>query len=88
MKWSDRIAQGFNPGLDGEKRALPVRRSLWGSRDEGGKVAPNVRTRLVDRRANNLKTRFGGHFQGDLTTSNPGLSDHFMVVMQAEVVSR
>jgi hypothetical protein len=50
MKWSDRIAQGFNPGLKEEKRAL--------------KVAPEVGPPLVDRSANNLNTRFGRHFQG------------------------
>jgi hypothetical protein len=28
MKWSDRIARGFNPGWGGEERAPPVRRSF------------------------------------------------------------
>jgi hypothetical protein len=57
MKWSKRIAQGFNPGLDGEKRAL--------------KVAPDVEARSVDRRANNRNTRFGRRFQGASYDSTP-----------------
>jgi hypothetical protein len=50
MKWSNRIAQGFNPGWDRKKRAL--------------KVAPDVWAWPADRRPNNPNPRFGRHFQG------------------------
>jgi hypothetical protein len=50
MKWSNRIAQGFNPGLDRKKRAL--------------KATPDVLARPVDRRPNDQNPCFGRHFQG------------------------
>ena len=71
MKWSDRIAQGFDPGWGKEKRAL--------------KVAPDVWAWLADRRVNNPNTHFGRHFQGALCGITPRaealaiLSDHFIV---------
>ena len=57
MKWSDRIAQGFDPGWGKEKRAL--------------KVAPDVWAWLADRRVNNPNTHFGRHFQGALCGITP-----------------
>ena len=57
MKWSDRIAQGFNPGWVEEKRAL--------------KVAPDVWAWLADRRAHNPNTHFGRHFQGAFCDITP-----------------
>jgi hypothetical protein len=81
MKWSDRIARGFNPGWGGEERVLPVRRSFWGYRGKGGKVAPDLWAWPADRCANNPDTHFGRHFQGALCDLKPWaiLSDHFMV---------
>jgi hypothetical protein len=88
MKWSDRTAQGFNPGFDCKKRAL--------------KVAPDVWARPADRRPNNPNPRLGRHFPppplyprklrrtggAHLATSYPGVNpwaillDHFMVKNQ------
>ena len=51
MKWSDRTAQGFDPGLAGKEGAL--------------KVAPDVLARTVDLRVKNRGTRVGRHFQGE-----------------------
>ena len=61
MKWSDRIAQGFNPGLGRKKRAL--------------KVAPDVWARPADRRPNNPNTRLGRHFSSSTPVSPKATAD-------------
>jgi hypothetical protein len=53
------------------KNALPVRRSLWEFRDEGGKVAPDGRRAARITRQGALKTLLGRHFQGGPRGTQP-----------------
>jgi hypothetical protein len=51
MKWSDRTAQGFNPGLAGNKDAL--------------KVASEILAPESDHQVEKRVTCVGRHFQGE-----------------------
>jgi hypothetical protein len=70
MKWSERIAQGFSPGYDAARCALPVRRSLRGYMDEGGKVATGS-VLVVHGLIGWPRPNIGCHFQGTLLLNQP-----------------